>query len=119
MGYGDYHVVMKIIKSPSKKWPGEVQLSDPLTFPQVLAFEDALRAVKTAKEDNLTLARANYLILPGVLACVERFNLAGLPDNISVDAFPATPRLASAQLVSWLIGEITALYNEAEEIPNA
>lgn len=108
---------MKTIKSPSKKWPGEVVLSDPLTFPQVLKLEDALREAQAAG-DNISLTRANYLLLPGILACVERFALEGFPEMVTADTFPATPRMESAQLIAWLIAEVMKLYRDAVEIPN-
>lgn len=108
---------MKTIKSPSKKWPGEVVLSDPLTFPQVLKLEEALREAQAAG-DNISMTRMNYLLLPGILACVERFNLDGFPETVTADTFPATPRVASAELIAWLINEVMDLYRNAVEIPN-
>ncbi len=107
----------KILTSPVKKWPGEVILSDPLTFPQVFAFEDALGAAREQGE-NATVLRANAALLPGVIACVEEWHLANFPEHPTPETFPATPARASAQVVAWLVGEIGKLFSEAEEVPN-
>lgn len=108
----------KRIESPVKRWPGYVVLSDPLTFPMVYAFEDALNAVQIAKDD-LTTTRADQLILPGMLACVEEFELEGFPTHPTAETFPATPRIPSNRLIAWLVSEISKLYQEASTIPNA
>jgi hypothetical protein len=107
--------VSKVITSPIKRWPGEVVISDPLTFPQIIALDDAFAAVR--EHDTLTVDRTDALILPGVLRCVEEFRLAGFPPNPTYETFPATPRIASAQLIAWLINEIMKLYKDAE-LPN-
>ena len=105
----------KVVTSPVKKWPGTVTLADPLSFPQALAFEDAIDAVR-ALEDPST-QRVNYTLLPAVLMCVEKWELEGLGNP--PDPFPATPAQASAQLLAWLVGEVSALFREAEDVPNA
>lgn len=127
----------KIITSPVKRWRGTVTLSDPLTIPQVMAYEDAMRAGKEAAlehgntvqvknksgeeetQANFFSARYLYTILPGVCACVEKWELEGLPAVVTAENFPGSPKMDSARLLSWIIGEISKLYTEAEEVPNA
>jgi len=127
----------KIIISPSKKWVGTVTLSDPLSMPQVLAFEDAIQdaqeqaiergnTVTVKDKDGNEKKTANALsarymmgILPGVCACVEKWELQGLPEKVTPDTFPGSPKIASAELLAWLIREITKLYEDAETVPNA
>lgn len=106
----------KTITSPVARFPGTVTLSDPLTFPQSFAFEDALNAARELG-DNPSLSRANYAILPGVLACVEAWRLEGIPEYPTLEAFPSTPRKPIADLVAWLVNEIGALYREADNVP--
>ena len=109
----------KIITSPVKRYPGTVRLSDPLTYPQTFAVEDAISAAKEVK-DGATQDRLRYILLDGVLPCVEEWHLEGVPTYPTRDTFPNTPKLAAAQLVNWLVGEIMALYQDAETpIPNA
>ena len=61
-----------------------------------------------------SLKYANAM-LPGIKACVSEWNLEGFdPEN-----FPATPRQSRIDLFIWIISEITKLYSEADEIPNA
>ena len=109
----------KRISSPSLRWPGAVILSDPMTLPQALAWERAIRAVQGSKDD-ITITDVNYAILPGICACVEKWELEGL-EQLTPDTFPATPRMKSAELIAWLTGEITRIYVGEEEKadPNA
>jgi len=108
----------KTIESPVERFPGTVTLSDPLTFPQALAMEDALEAAKELGETSVR--RQNYTVLPGLIACVEEWNIdaEGFPANPTADTFPSTPATPAAQLIAWLIEEIILLYYEAEPDPN-
>ena len=108
----------RTIKSPSKQWPGEVVLSDPLTFPQILAFEDAISNVK-AVGNKVTQARADSLIIPGIIPCVEEWRLEGFPSEVTESTFPASPRVPCTQLITWLVKELTAEFMSGEIIPNA
>ena len=123
----------KILTSPVKKWPGTITLPDFLTIGQAMKWEEALSKSRdilpecepfekdkpltenqAKRIDKQTTAEALNLILPGILACVESWNLEGLDPN----KFPATPLLSRAILVSWIVDEITKLYNEENEVPN-
>jgi hypothetical protein len=117
----------RILTSPSKKWPGTVTLQEPLTFPGYLAWKNALDAADEARQDQkgpMTLGEAAIVpevtsaLLPGLCACVEKWELEGL-GQLTPDSFPATPRMASARLLLWLMGEIMRLVTEEEEVPNA
>ena len=109
----------KTITSPVKKWPGSVTLADPLSYPQVFAIEDAIDEVKrlTSNGSQPSQMRLNGAWVPAMLACVEEWHLEGLGNPLVT--FPATPGRSAALLLNWLIGEVTALFQEAEEIPNA
>jgi len=106
--------VSKVITSPVKKWPGMVVISDPLSYPQLLRFREALGAVG-GNDDWMAV---NYAVLPGITACIEEYHLQGFPEQPSAENWPATPPVSSARLVAWLIGEINALMAEAEPDPN-
>ena len=105
----------KVITSPVAKWPGTVTISDPLTLPQAIAVEHAINAVMALEGASQRVV--NYTLLPGICQCVEAWNLEGL-GALTAETFPATPRKASAELAAWLVNEVTALYKDAEEIPN-
>lgn len=109
----------KRISSPSLRWPGSVVFSDPLTLPQALAWEKAIREVQK-REGEITITDVNYAILPGICACVEKWELDGLGE-LTPDTFPATPRNKSIELINWLMGEITRIYvgEEEKSDPNA
>ena len=106
----------KIITSPVAKWPGTVTLFDPLTYPQVIAFQDVLKLAGELDED-VSVVEANYILLPGIFTCVETWQLEDIGDNPTVDTFPATPGRSAGELVAWLITEISRLFTEAEEVP--
>ena len=107
---------MREIESPSKKWPGKIYLPDFLTFPQFAAFRDALDAA-VAEPDKL---KSDRLLLPGIVACVERWELdSGFPANVTPETFPATPIKSADSLIRKLRDELLALILEESEIPNA
>ena len=112
----------KIITSPSKRWPGTVTLSDPLTYPQFLAVQDAVLGIQALRAepdgDTLTQERINYMYLPGLVDCVEEWRLENFPDEVTADTFQVTPGAASGELITWLLSEVIALYREADEVPN-
>ena len=110
----------KQIDSPVKRWPGHVTLHSPLNWRQYSAFQDALAVANSIyttdkpRQDALDAA-----LVPGLCACVAEWKIDGLPSVVTLDSFPFTPRRASAQLVSWLLREVTVLITEADnDIPN-
>lgn len=141
----------KVIKSPVPKYPGTVTLYDPLSFPQVIAIEDAnteadefriykwlcskceqeapkdsesrvceecegvIRRYATLRKD-VSVAKLHNTLLPGLMPCVKEWNLEGLGNP--PDPLPALPRGPITLLISWLVVEITNLFNESEKVPN-
>jgi len=106
----------KIIQSPVKRWSGTITLSDPLNYPQYVAIQRAFKRV----QPEMTQAESHLELLPALLGCIEAWNLnGGFPEKVTTDNFPASPRLSSAKMIAWLIEEISALVNEADESPNA
>jgi hypothetical protein len=103
------------ITSPVKEFPGTVERPDSLTLPQVIAFENGIRDLKRdgtpAESDGETLA----LILP----FFTDWQIEGQPAAPTVETFIFSPRKAGAELVAWLLGEITKVYVGETEIPNA
>lgn len=97
-----------------------MELHDPLTYPQVIAFQDAISDVVELLKDGEepTLQRLHYALLPGLLACVEEWDLENIPEFPTVDNFPAVPMLASGELVDWLRDEIQKLVTQETTVPN-
>ena len=104
---------MKVITSPVKRFSGTVTLSDPLTFPQVIALQAAFDATQALEKP--TPASVNYALLPGVLGCVEAWGLSGFPQVVTAETFPATPPVSSGRLIAWLVEEVSKLYQEADD----
>lgn len=107
---------MRWIDSPVEKWPGQVALFSPLTFPQTIAFEQSLR---DAAEQGDNYSAANYAMLPGIIACVAEWKLENFPQLPTPDNWPASPRRSSARLIAWLVTEISGQYDEETPDPNA
>ena len=101
----------KVIKSPVKKWQGDITISDPLTFPQVQAIEDAIGDGEIKK---LRGTKLDAQILPAVLLCVEKWEL----ENFTHDPFPASPRMASSQLIAFVFNGLMKVYIGERDIPN-
>ena len=107
----------KVITSPVEDFPGTVTLADPLTFPQSIAFEDALIAARDI-EGRITRAKAQFATIPGILACVESWDLENFPENVGADNFPSTPHVPSARLIDWLSEEISIIFVGGESVPS-
>lgn len=107
----------KVITSPVKRWPGTVTISDPLTFPQVQDIEAALGITETEaepKDGKVYLTVPDLKMLPAIQSCTEKWEL----ENFNPFPFPASPRIASHNLILWLFGEIIKVYFGELESPN-
>jgi len=110
----------KVINSPSKRYPGTVTLAYPLTFPQYAAWRRALDSLPEGigQVGEITSdIEASRLILPGVFAIVERWNLANMPEPLTLENFPSTPRMAVFRLLTEIVAEISAMVNEDDDAP--
>lgn len=103
----------KRVVSLSSRWPGAVVLSDPMTLPQAITWERAIRDIQN-RSDEATITDVNYIMLPAICACVEKWELEGLGD-LTPDTFPASPRMKSIELITWLTNEIARIYTGEEE----
>ena len=106
----------KQITSPVKRFHGSVTIADPMNVPQFFAYSPALRHAQ-ALEKTANIFEGHYALLPGLLACVEKWEIAAIPDP-KPETFPATPTKAVQRLLAWLLGEVVAVFKQAEEAPN-
>jgi hypothetical protein len=83
-----------------------------MSLPQALAWEKCIRDTQQLTGD-ITITDVNYSMLPGIIACVEKWELEGIGNP--PDPFPASPRADSRDLIAWLISEITRVYMGEEE----
>jgi hypothetical protein len=112
----------KTIESPVKRWPGTVTLSEPLSLPQKGAWEDAQGVASAAHVRGGMAFSWMAHILPGILACVEKWELGGdWPKYPSVTNVPCAQKDTDelAELILWLTKEIQILFFDATDIPNA
>lgn len=111
----------KVVTSPVPEFPGTVTLAQPMNYPQMIAFRDAVEAVKAHADDVL---RAQQASLPGVCACVERWDLAPLvtngaePVQYLPDTFPSSPLRPAIALLAWLTGEVNRIAIGEAQLPN-
>lgn len=105
----------RTITSPVKRFSGSVVLPDALTYPQLMAYMDAVDVSSTEK-DNV---RAKIAMLPGVIACVEKWSLDGVPSDPTAETFPSTPLKSSLAVVAWVQREINKLIFDGDSLPNA
>ena len=108
----------KVIISPIERYKGSVVIADPLTIPQAQAVEAGMTKPETDAEGKVFLSVIDGLQLPAIIACVEKWELSNLPENITADNFPASPRKDSHKLIDWLYSEIQKVYFGELEIPN-
>ena len=114
----------KIVTSPVKRFPGTVTLSDPLTYPQYFAMEDAFNEVKRLREtaeengEEVSPQRYNATVMAGAVKCVEDHDLKGVAKPLTADNFPASPGASSMRLAAWLTNEVVAIYTTEQEDPN-
>ena len=108
----------KVIESPVKRFPGTITIPDYLTHPQAIAYWRSVTAASDLPRDTSTLVDMNYALLPGLCACVEKWDIQGLPMPISPETFPATPARPCRQLIQWAFGELRQVIEAADDIPN-
>lgn len=106
----------KVIVSPVERWAGTVTLSDPLTLPQMAAYHAAIMEAK--KLDDATAAMFYNALMPGVYACIQKFELKNWP-GVTAELFPGKPTKDASKMAAWLIEEVGKLANEeeAEAVP--
>ncbi len=112
----------KILQSPVTRWPGSITLPDYLNFPQEAVWEAAIDAIGAGATVIETAAKpaGAMVILPAILDIVQGWELGGgFPEKPTLENFPATPKQSSAVLIAWIIGEISSLYEEGQELPLA
>ncbi len=105
----------KTVTSESKFFTGTVVFKDPLTWPDYMVLRTCMdQAEEIAKrtagdETRLTAGMVgasdemSNIMLPGICAAVQEWHLDHLPENVTPETFPASPRLMVAGLVTWIV----------------
>ena len=104
----------KTVKSPIKRFPGEVTFYDPLTFPQSIAFsKNLLAAIELPMSDHEEIYEYVKLMIPAIKDCIEKYDIEEGGD-LKPENFPSTPNADSQALLAWLVGEIVKIYKGTE-----
>ena len=86
------------------KWPGQIVTGEYITYPELVEFEASLDAAKGLGEDSR--AHAFYQsLLPAACKIVKKWEIVGLPENVTPENFPG-----SLELVAWVVESISDLY---------
>ena len=97
-----------------------MEFHDPLTYPQIFAYHDAIEEVqalydKHKKAKTLPiLVRVNFLLLPGIIPSVKKWDLKHVPKNPTPETFPASPNQAAGELMEWLREEMQMVVSGVE-----
>lgn len=102
------------LTSPVERWPGYIIVSDPLTLPQTIAMQKAIR--KAEELGQVSTDEQNAVLLPGLWECLDEWNIEGIDQD--VDMFPSSPHKESLDFVTWLFNSVREVYNPTEELPN-
>jgi hypothetical protein len=115
----------KTVLYKDEPFVGSVTFSDPLSLEQEAAIERAnaemQRTISQLGGPQFGSSALIAAILPGILMCLEKIQLNGIPENVTLQTWPTRPRVAVSTLVAWLLVEVSKLYNDSAEpeAPNA
>ena len=104
----------KQVNCPVKEFPGVVIFADPLTIEQAMKYETARTLGKDFEKFGKESATYSAAVLPGTLACVEKWSLKGFQEGITLDSVPLKPHKARAEFTAWLVAEVEKLYADVE-----
>jgi hypothetical protein len=100
-------------------WGGSVTFHDPLTIEQEAAWEYAYADLQKARERGGGISAILIAALPGIDACVEKWELKNFPERPTLADWPMHQKVESAKLLACLVKNILELYNDSVNIPNA
>lgn len=108
----------KIIPSPVKELPGELVVSDPLTYPQLLEWREKLSefVARAANERSDGIITECEHAWPAVFAVAEKITVKGF-ESMDPDKIPAAPRKQIDELLSHFIRELRIYISGEQKIP--
>lgn len=115
----------KVITSHLEYFKGSVTLADPLTLAQARLIEAGMRPPEddeyfvNSKGDKVYYYTVDdEKQLPALFACVEKWEIENLPNPLTLENFPASPRKRTHYLIEWVFNEIKKIYIGELQIPN-
>jgi len=109
--------VSKTVSCPVKAFPGYVIFTDPVTITQASQYEAGKFYGAQFEKHGKGTAIYAAAIIPGALGCVEKWELKGFAEGITLNSIPLKPHAARAEFVEWLVAQVEALYADTE-VPN-
>ncbi len=83
-----------------------------------LDYVDEAEALRENGKSTIPELKLHSMMLPSIIGFVEEWNLENFPAEVTEDTFPASPLLASSEILNWIQSEITMLLGEKSEVPN-
>lgn len=107
-----------IIKSPVKELPGELVVSDPLTYPQLIEWRDKLSEflAQAAQKDADHLKSEYEFAWPAIFAVAEKITIKGF-ESMDAEQIPSAPRKPIDELLAHLITELRKYIRGEESVP--
>lgn len=107
------------IEIQGKIYNGSVTVYGQFTLPQVELIEAAVFDTPLVEDGKVRLTNVDKPRIPALIACVEKWEISGFPETLTVDSFPLSPRRETHNLIEKVFNEITRVYNGELDIPNA
>jgi hypothetical protein len=100
---------------------GTVEIHDPLTYPQLIAYYDAVDEVQLLRKNGkkkVSAFKLRHSLLPSLIDCIEKWNLEHFPKKVTKETLPASPMIPSGEIIEWIQDEVNSLLKGIEEVPN-
>lgn len=104
-----------VLTSPVPEFPGTITLPDKLPIHKVAAWNTALKETYKYTE---TIDKANNVMLPALLPCIEAWAIVGQTSSPTPETFNYTPWREAEKFYVWVFGSVFDLIMGAESIPN-
>lgn len=111
----------KTVTSPIKRFSGSVTLADPMTLPQAEAISEVHRYFfdnRKQKGEYISLLDLDKPRITALLVCVEKWELQGISNGVTLETFPMSPDKTRHKLVDWLWLEVNKIFDEEDTVPN-
>lgn len=98
-----------IYECNAKRWKGKIYLPEWMSWQSMVRWEHAVDEARKLGE-GVNISDFYDKLLPVALTFVEKFEIAGLPEHVEYEKFPASPKLVAS-----LIEAVTELYRITNE----
>jgi len=111
---------MAIYQCPVALYDGEVELDEYLNYRQLASYERGMIAAQKILQTNPDsgFAEIRLVVIPGIISCVKVWRLKGLPEKMTIEDFPSTPKKEAGDLYLWLLELVKKKIEGEDASPN-